>query len=270
MEGDERCRDIPDGPKRRHQRARKDLVNLSAQGADARENPGRVPALPHTVVMANTRFVFLEIAHPEINSLLWNIQWILADAEPRHQVHLTLRGPYEGEIARDVLDKFRDTLCNDTLRICDVGRFTNAEQEVVFVRVDSQNLRKVWWKRSYPIRDYGYTPHISLYRGHDAMFADRVAHFLQREPLELFCADHRLSVHPYNSLPFGVSRPAAFEEMQWPVGAGRVPASLLPRLRRFVDDYRASSVPTATAPTTGNRGGSLDADHGGTTVRPQS
>ena len=219
--------------------------------------------------MTNTRFIFLEIAHPEISSLLWNIQWILADAEPRHPVHLTLRGPYEGEIARDVLDKFRDTLCNDTLRICDVGRFTNPDQEVVFLRVDSQNLRKVWWKPSYPIRDYGCTPHISLYRGRDAMFADRVADFLRREPLELFCADHRLRVHPRNSLPFGFGRPPAFEEMRWPVGAGRVDPSLLPRLRRFVDGYRASSVPLAAAPT-GTRGGSPDADRGGTTTGPQS
>ena len=220
--------------------------------------------------MSNTRFIFLEIAHQEISSLLWNIQWILADAEPRHTVHLTLRGPYEGKIARDVLAKFSDTLCNDTLRISDVGRFTNPDQEVVFICVDSQNLRKVWWKPNYPIRDYGCTPHISLYRGHDAMFADRVADFLRREPLELFCADHRLRVHRRKSLPFGVSRPAAFEEMRWPVGAGRVAASLLPRLRQFVDDYRASSVQPANAPTTGNRGESLDADHGGTTLGPQS
>ena len=162
----------------------------------------------------------------------------------------------------------RDTpLRNDTLRICNVGRFTNPDQEVVFLRVDSQNLRKVWWKPSYPIKDYGCTPHISLYRGHNAKFADRVADFLQREPRELFCADHRLRVYPRNTVPFGLSPPAAFEEMRWPVEAGRIDPSLLSRLRRFVDDFHASSESLHAAPPMGNVGGSPDVAHGGTTPR---
>lgn len=138
-------------------------------------------------------FVLLEITQPEIRSLLWHIQWILSGKEPRHLVHVTLRGPYMRRIAPDVLERSKETLCQDTLRIGGVGRFRNPE-EVVFLRVDSPNLRKVYWKRDYP-KKLGYEPHISLYRGHDATFADRVAGFLSREALEFSCADYRLWVH---------------------------------------------------------------------------
>ncbi len=219
--------------------------------------------------MTNTkRFIFLEIEHREISSLLWRMQWILADAEPRHPVHLTVRGPYRQKVPRKILSRCREVLDNDTLRICDVGRFMNVDQQVVFLRVECQNLRKIWWKPNYKIRDHGFTPHISLYRGRDATFADRVADFLRREQIELICDRYRLTVHLSDGLHFGADQPTAFEETTWPVEAGRINPSLLSRLRKFVNAYRASTTPLAAA-STGSRGRSLDADSGGTTLGPR-
>ena len=151
----------------------------------------------------------------------------------------------------------------DTLQIGKVGRFTNPDQEVVFLRVDSPNLRKVWWKPSYPIKDHGYTPHISLYRGSDAEFADRVAGFLRREQIELTCNEHRLTVHLGDGLRFGTDRPSMVDETNWPSNAEGITPTLLPRLRQFVNAYRIPRAPVAAANTAGSEGlsGSYPAGH---------
>ena len=195
----------------------------------------------------NTGFVFLEITQPEIRALLWHMQWILSGTEPRHSVHVTLRGPYTGRIASKTVKKSSETLRNDTLRIGGVGRLRQPE-EVVFLRVDCPNLRKVWWKPDFPKKS-GYEPHISLYRGDDTAFADRVANYLVRESLELSCADFRLAVHRRAGLPLASSK-------EWTVdngksgtsfGHGRTEPQFLARLRRFVDEYRAAAASAACA-----------------------
>ena len=187
--------------------------------------------------MANAGFVFLEITQPEIRALLWRMQCILSGAEPRHPVHVTLRGPYVGRI---ILNRSREALCNDTLRIGGVGRFRKPE-EVVFLRVDSPNLRKVCWKRDYPKKD-GHEPHISLYRGRDSAFADRVADFIARESLELFCDEYRLWVHRRLSLHLDSSedKEAGLREESVAFQSLQIEPRLLTRLRQFVDDYRDS------------------------------
>ena len=192
--------------------------------------------------MATRGFVFLEITQPEIRSLLGSIQGILSGTEPRHPVHVTLRGPYVRRVASETLKKSRETLSRDIVRIGGVGRFRKPE-EVVFFRVASPNLRKVCWKRDYPKKD-GFEPHISLYRGRDAMFADQVADFLAREALEFSCIEYKLWVYRRASLPFESSetRAAGSSETGVSFGGGQAEPQLLARLRKFVDDYRASSA----------------------------
>ena len=184
------------------------------------------------------RFVFLELTDPEVASLLRRMQWVLSGVEPRRPVHLTLRGPYRRKVPDGVIGDLRATLQGDVLRIGGVGQFRNRDEEVVFLHVDSPNLRKVWWKPSYPIKDYGYAPHISLYRGRDVRFARRVADFLKREALDLSCAEYELTVHRRGTLPF--AHPAGtYRAAESFGGPGRFD-SLLERLGRLVDEHRGS------------------------------
>ena len=150
-------------------------------------------------------------------------------------------------IAPEILNKARETLCKDTLRIGGVGRFRQRE-EVVFFRVDSPNLRKVCWKRDYP-KKYGYEPHISLYRGHDATFADRVVDFLVRESLAFSCTEYKLWVHRRAGLHLESSgtRAFGFRDAGTSFGDGRTETQFLARLRGFVDEYRASAETSAVA-----------------------
>ena len=198
--------------------------------------------------MSSKRFLFLEITQPEIRSLLWRIQWILVGKEPPKPVHLTLRGPYEREVGDDAINKYRDALRSDVLRIGGVGRFRNPGEQIVFLRVDSPHLRSVWWKPTFPIKEHGFTPHISLYRGSDAVFADHVAAFLEREELELLCTKYELTVYRQHGLPFVAERPETIDLAGWPVAAGRVNPLLLPHLQRLVDEYRGEYLRRPSAP----------------------
>lgn len=192
--------------------------------------------------MTTQRFVFLEITDPRVGSLLWRMQWILSGVEPRRPAHLTLRGPYRREVPPKVLNDLRAKLRGDVLHVGGVGRFENRDEEVVYLRVDSPNLRKVWWKPTYPIKDHGYAPHISLYRGHDAVFASSVADFLKCEALDLSCADYKLTVHRPGSLPF-LDRPAGVSAAGPLGGAGQVDSSLLERLGDVVNQHRRHVLP---------------------------
>ena len=144
------------------------------------------------VFLVPSHFVLLEIRDPEVNAFLWDVKKLLMGTRDSRPVHLTIRGPYVGRVPRGVLARCRNVMRHDVLRIADVGRFRNPIEQVVFFRVDSPNLRKVWWKPHYPIKD-GFTPHISVYRGADHGFADEVATLLRRQKVDLKCAEFSFS-----------------------------------------------------------------------------
>ena len=129
----------------------------------------------------------------------------------------------------------------------------------MYLRVDSPNLRKVWWKPTYPIKDHGYAPHISLYRGHDAVFASSVADFLKCEALDLSRADYKLTVHRPGSLPF-LDRPAGVSAAGPLGGAGQVDSSLLERLGHVVNQHRRHVLPAQSG--IGRRAGSGNTEQG--------
>lgn len=137
-------------------------------------------------------FVFLEITDRNLNFLFAAIAQAVYGERPAQPTHLTIRGPYAGRVPRGVVSQCRSKLEQDVLRIADVGRFNNTNEEVVFLRVDSPNLRRVWWKPDYPIGKFGFNPHISLYRGKDFALAEALELFFKHEGIELFCAEFRL------------------------------------------------------------------------------
>lgn len=137
-------------------------------------------------------FVFLEITDRNLNFLFSAIAQAVYGKGPGQPTHLTIRGPYAGRVPDGVVRHCRSVLAHDVLRIADVGRFRNASEEVVFLRVDSPNLRKIWWKPDYPISKFGFNPHISLYRGEDIALAEALELFFRHEGVELFCAEFRL------------------------------------------------------------------------------
>jgi 2'-5' RNA ligase len=75
------------------------------------------------------------------------------------------------------------------LRLSGVGRFELADCHVVYLSVQGEALRKVWWKPDFPINQFGFNPHITVFKG-DKESADRVfdalTQFSVECPIELF------------------------------------------------------------------------------------
>ena len=184
-------------------------------------------------------FLLLELLDPQVTAFLWAIRRTLSGTTDKGPIHVTLRGPYEGEPPKQVMERAEAALRPDVLKIAGVGRFRNHDEEVVFLAVHSSGLRSVWWKPSYPIERFGFTPHISLYRGPDSNLADAIADFLSLEKIELNCAEYRLVWHQSgqpNLFSHSVPTIGALRDL---TESTRIDATMLDRLEAFVDKYRS-------------------------------
>ena len=178
-------------------------------------------------------FLYIEILDPEVNVLITSICEILTGIRPKDVIHLTIRGPYEAKIPKSILKKCREVMRSDILKIEGVGRFTNPGEEVVFFKINSPNLRRIWWKRDYPIERYGFNPHITLYRGSDERFANLVAEFLERERIEVICRKYKLATRTRDQGELFRDTPRS-EQLSGLQKSGRVSPTFLMRLEKLV------------------------------------
>jgi 2'-5' RNA ligase len=180
-------------------------------------------------------FILLEMLDPDVNSLLWDIREALHGSRSPRPIHLTLRGPYEGPVPEGALKQCRRALKQDVIRVSGVGQFTNPDEEVVYLRVDSPHLREVWWKPDFPIERYGFEPHVSVYRGPDSLLARRAAEFLKHERIDLLCAEHRVVSHP--QLDLFQNQPARSSIPSRLVESLQIDPTLITRLRELVTEH---------------------------------
>lgn len=185
----------------------------------------------------SARFLFLELLDPEINVLLAGLRKVFGNGNASSHVHVTIRGPYSGEIPKGTIEKYEIIVRHHPIVIHGIDTFRNEGENVVFIRVHHESLRKVWWKRDFPIRDFGYNPHISLHKTPDPEFAKTIKDFLEGENINLSCNDFRLApcskqgVFPFLSIP----RAGDFPTLS---GHGLVRPDILQRAADVVAGYR--------------------------------
>lgn len=186
-------------------------------------------------------FVFLELLDRDLNLFFHEISEVVTGKALKHPVHLTVRGPYSSGVPKRILETCRRRMEHDVLRICGVGRFRNPGEEVVFLRVESPNLRRVWYKPDYPIERFGFNPHISVYRGADSSLAESIYRFFQHENLELFCAEYQFVTRVTRQLRMFRTPVAHFPFHL--ILNGRVSANFVDRLRVVVARHRRRGAP---------------------------
>ncbi len=155
------------------------------------------------------RFLFLEFLDSEINGLLTGLRREFSFGDFDHQIHLTVRGPYPGSIPANDVERNQDVLDEDPLLIHGAGIFCNHETYIVYIKVSSPALKKIWWKPDFPIEKYGFNPHITLYKGYDEVLANIIYNFLDSEQIKLVCHQARLTpfaskqkeLFPYGDIP---------------------------------------------------------------------
>jgi 2'-5' RNA ligase len=179
-------------------------------------------------------FVLLELLDPGVNAFLNEI-WIgLHQFSSRRLAHITIRGPYTGAVPTTVIEEYSNLLKYDGITIGGVGYFPNANEQVVFLRVSSPNLRQAWWKPDYPIEKYGFAPHISLYRGHDGDLAQKFYEFMCNENVHMVCSEHRLVVNKVNQGDFFRYDPAQTQKYENLIDLGYVQRGFADRFSQFL------------------------------------
>ena len=143
------------------------------------------------------RFLFLELLDPDINGLLYGLRREFGEKTFDTNIHITVRGPYEDSITREEISRCQNIMANDVILIHGIGEFETNNGAVVFIKVHSENLEKIWWKPDYPIKMYGFNPHITLFKGKDLKLAKVIKEFLVKENIKLVCEEFRLT--PYAS-----------------------------------------------------------------------
>lgn len=107
-------------------------------------------------------------------------------------IHITVRGPYSGRIPKKSIAKFEDIIRRDPILIRGIDVFQNQEENVVYIRAHSDSLKKIWWKPDFPVKKFGFNPHITLHKTPDVEFAKIISDFLKKENIELICHEFRL------------------------------------------------------------------------------
>ena len=142
-------------------------------------------------------FVFLEIVDPEIVALVHGIRSIANSAPSRSGPHVTIRGPYSKPVPPGQLTRYKRLLDSSPVVLEGVGVFTASDRFAVYVKVQHDKLRQVWWKPDYPIKKFGFNPHVTLYEGDDRQRAMLLCKFLTNEKLKVLTWD--FVVRPYVS-----------------------------------------------------------------------
>ena len=154
-------------------------------------------------------FVFLQIAEQATDSLIVALKALATGRDHWRGASLTVRGPCEREPTPQEMSEFEQKLDSAPLLIGGVGRFSNFDEEVVYLNVSCDNLPKIWDKLDYPTEGNGMYPHITIYRGQDRQWAEQLKLFLLEEKIKILCKNYRLA--PYRALaakpgrlPFGL------------------------------------------------------------------
>ena len=137
-------------------------------------------------------FVFLQFLDAEINTLLSGLRHEFGSSKTESSIHVTVRGPYSGRIPGKSIAKYEDIIRHDPILIGGVDIFQNQTGNVVYIRVHSDSLKKIWWKPDFPVKKFGFNPHITLHETPDIGFARTISNFLEKENIELICHEFRL------------------------------------------------------------------------------
>lgn len=188
------------------------------------------------------RFVFLEILDPEINALVGWLREAAMGAPSHHNVHITIRGPYDREILRAQLERYQTALSADPIVLEGVGSFQVGPRYVVYLKVQHPKLRKVWWKPDFPIKNYGFNPHITIFEGDDELRARAVLEFLRKEKLSLLTWNFEVAARTSDHRELFGERQreaALFLDL---VNKGQVRADILNRLERVLRSSTSGSA----------------------------
>lgn len=127
-------------------------------------------------------FYVLYLPHRELQIHL-DLMRVVCDPSVVSPAHLTVRGPYISEPLSDAIWKSAKSI---KVKIEGAGEFFSPNQNTVFLKCSSDDLKRIWWKPQYK----DFQPHITIYDGNSLDFGRRLLSTLCQYDLSFsFVAD---------------------------------------------------------------------------------
>ncbi len=130
------------------------------------------------------RFYVLYLPMGDLRNHL-DLMRLICNPSKTSSAHLTVRGPYYSDHQPEL-----DTQ-NIRVLVQGVGVFFGENQNTVFFQCESEDLKRIWWKRDFK----EFKPHITIYDGNSREFAIRLAAILERYDLSFEFSANHLSEH---------------------------------------------------------------------------
>ena len=154
----------------------------------------------------------------------------------KNELHITIQGPVKEYPDKDRLLNIKNIMKyrNERLLISGIGFFKNENKQVVYLKVQGEWLKNYWYKPDYPIKEFGFNPHITLYEGVDEIKANLIFKFLSKEKIDLIVEDTEVSVKSLKQKDLFVleTEPALNNNVR-----GVLPSELLNRAENLIKEY---------------------------------
>lgn len=179
--------------------------------------------------------LFIVLRDKRINSLLNSLRTVFNDKKSNSDIHITVRGPFRSKVKAETIDKLKEIMKYDVILIKGAGYFSNNDEYVVYLKIDSPNLEKIWKKSDYPKYIHGFNPHITLYRGNNEVKAKSIYEFLVDEEVELLCEDFEFKSYDLNqrAIRDDLSADAGFDVLE---AVGSVKEGVIARAKRLIGE----------------------------------
>ena len=143
------------------------------------------------------KYILLYFKDGEINDLLTKWMLLFSDAPVKIAPHITVRGPYEKDEKDKCVDDYIDAvhmfkkteieLSSDNVRIW----LNNNKAYVVYIGIQDDFLRNIWYKKTYP----KYQPHVTIYIGTNKKKAYAIKEYLIAQKFSMKTKDYELKIN---------------------------------------------------------------------------
>lgn len=173
-------------------------------------------------------FVYLVIDDREVSNFLRRLRAEINGADVMWDVHLTVRGPYDkSQAVKKSLQRWQNLIDCAPVVVSGVGAFHNERESVVYLKVQHEYLRRIWWKPDFPVSKFGFNPHLTLYAGADKNFATDIHNLLSKQKLSLISHSNKIVLSTSKQSALFSNKENLNSDYLKLLQAGRVPLSLL-------------------------------------------
>ncbi len=121
----------------------------------------------------------IKIENQLIASVLNFVKYLCAPGS-KTEVHLSVRGPYKRKLSNNKVEEFNKIINNSIIHINGVGNFFQEGQNTVFLKCESNEIKKAWYKKGY-----NYVPHLTIYDGNNIAFAHDLFDVIDKQKIKL-------------------------------------------------------------------------------------